>query len=75
MYVIKSCVGTSEEEAQQAMLKGLASRLGIMGELLNFLWRRKYWWLVPMISVLLIFGLLMIFMQSSALAPFIYPLF
>jgi Family of unknown function (DUF5989) len=49
--------------------------MGIMGELLSFFWQHKWWWLTPMVLVLLIFGLLVIFAQSSAIAPFIYTLF
>ena len=56
-------------------LRGMASRFGIMGELLAFLWERKLWWLIPMMVVLLAFGALMLFAQSSAIAPFIYTLF
>lgn len=56
-------------------LRGMASRLGIMGELLAFLWEGKLWWLIPMVLVLLSFGVLLIFAQSSAIAPFIYTLF
>ncbi len=55
--------------------KRLTSKLGIFGELLVFLWRRKLWWMIPMIVVLILFGLLLIFTQSSAVAPFIYTLF
>ena len=51
------------------------SRLGIFGELLRFLWHRKLWWMIPMVVVLVLFGLLMIFTGSSAVAPFIYTLF
>jgi hypothetical protein len=50
-------------------------RLGIVGELFVFLWRRKLWWLIPMVAVLILFGLLLIFAQASAVAPFIYTLF
>ena len=52
--------------------KRLVSKLGIFRELLVFLWRRKLWWMIPMIVVLILFGLLLIFTQSSAVAPFIY---
>jgi len=55
--------------------KRLMSKLGIFGELLVFLWRRKLWWMIPMIVVLILFGLVLIFTQSSAVAPFIYTLF
>ena len=56
-------------------LKGITSRLGIIGELLAFFWQRKLWWLIPMVLVLLLFGLLLIFAQTSSIAPFIYTLF
>ena len=46
-----------------------------MRALLAFLWERKLWWLMPMVLVLLVFGLLLIVAQSSAVAPFIYTLF
>jgi len=56
-------------------LEGLTNRMGIAGELLQFFLNHKWWWLTPMILVLLIFGLLIVFAQSSAIAPFIYTLF
>jgi hypothetical protein len=56
-------------------IRGAARRVGIMGELMQFLWERKLWWLMPMVAVLLVLGILMIFAQSSAIAPFIYTLF
>jgi hypothetical protein len=50
-------------------------RVSIARELLVFLWERKLWWLAPMVAVLLVLGILLIFAQSSAIAPFIYTLF
>ena len=50
-------------------------KLGIMNELMVFLWERKLWWMMPMVLTLLLFGLLIIFAESSAVAPFIYTLF
>jgi hypothetical protein len=55
--------------------RAAARRVGIMGELMGFLWERKLWWLIPMVSVLLLLGALLLFAQSSAIAPFIYTLF
>jgi len=40
-----------------------------------FLRERKKFWLLPIVIVMLLFGALMVFAQSSALAPFIYTLF
>jgi len=57
------------------VLKRLTAKLGIFGELLLFLWKRKLWWMIPMIIVLVLFGLLLILTQGSAIAPFIYTLF
>ena len=53
----------------------VAAKLGIMGELLEFFWERKLWWLIPMVLVLMLFGLLIVFTQGTAVAPFIYTLF
>ena len=39
-------------------LKAAGRRVGIMGELLGFLWERKLWWLMPMVAVLLMLGIL-----------------
>ena len=58
-----------------SLLKTAGRRFGIAGELLNFFVSNKRWWLVPMISVLLLFGIMLILAQSSAIAPFIYTLF
>jgi hypothetical protein len=44
-------------------------------ELWGFLRARKKFFLVPILIVMLCFGLLLIFAQSSVLAPFIYTLF
>jgi hypothetical protein len=55
--------------------RGLLSRIGILGELLVFLWKRKRWWMIPMIVALILFALLLVFAQGSAVAPLIYTLF
>jgi hypothetical protein len=57
------------------ILKGIASRFRVVGEVFSFLWKRKLWWLMPMVFVLVLFGLLMVFAQASGIAPFIYTLF
>ena len=53
----------------------VAGRFGVMRELLSFLWQRKLYWMIPLIVVLLIFGLIIVAGGASFLAPFIYPLF
>ena len=49
--------------------------MAILRDLWGFMKERKKYWLVPIIIVILLFGLLMVFGGSSALAPFIYTLF
>jgi len=46
-----------------------------ISDLWNFLRERKKWWLLPIILVLLLFGVLIVFTSGSAVAPFIYTLF
>ena len=56
-------------------IRSIVTKLGIAGELLKFLWQRKLWWMIPMIVVLLLFVVLLVFAQGSAIGPFIYTLF
>jgi len=56
-------------------MQDFAARMGIMGELMQFLWKRKLYWLMPMIITLMVFIVLIVLSQSSAIAPFIYTLF
>jgi hypothetical protein len=46
----------------------------LLVELWNFLRQTKKWWLFPVVFTLLLLGLL-IWMSSTAAAPFIYTLF
>ena len=47
----------------------------ILTLILNFFWRRKLWWMTPLVAMLLILGILVIFGQSSAISAFIYTIF
>ena len=51
------------------------SKLAIFKEFWQFLKVRKKWWLTPVVVVLVLLGVLLVFAQGSALAPFIYTLF
>jgi competence protein ComGC len=44
-------------------------------DLWSFLKTRKKFWLIPLIVVLVIFGILIVLSAGSAIAPFIYTLF
>jgi hypothetical protein len=56
-------------------MQDILSRLGILGELLQFLWQRKLYWLIPMILVLFIFALLIVLGSNPVTQPFIYTMF
>ena len=47
----------------------------VLKELWQFLMSQKKFWLIPIVLTLGLLGLLLIFAQSSAVAPFIYTLF
>jgi uncharacterized protein DUF5989 len=51
------------------------SKARVLSEFLQFLRQEKKYWLVPIVVVFILFGLLIVFSQSSAVAPFIYTLF
>ena len=51
------------------------SKVKILKELWDFLKVRKRFWLAPIIVILISLSCLVIFAQSSAVAPFIYTLF
>lgn len=57
------------------LFRSMSLNVGIVAQLLNFLWQRKLWWLIPMVTVLLLFALLLIFASASGVGPFIYTLF
>jgi hypothetical protein len=49
--------------------------LEFIKDLWSFLKTRKKYWLIPLILVLVIFGVLIVLSAGSAIAPFIYTLF
>lgn len=51
-----------------------SSSPGFVVEFIDFLLHNKKWWLLPIVAVLLLFGLLMLLGGTGA-APFIYTLF
>ncbi len=56
-------------------ISDFVSRMGILGEFMQFLWARKLWWLMPMFIALGLFVLLIVAGQASGSTPFIYTLF
>ena len=58
------------------MLDKTKSRAGVVGELFSVLKKRKMWWLIPLVAMLLVAGALLILATvAPAFAPFIYTLF
>lgn len=57
----------------------IAQRFRKLGYVFREFWAfmriRKKWWLAPILLIMLMFGLLIVVTQGSALAPFIYTVF
>jgi hypothetical protein len=49
--------------------------MDFLKDLWGFLKQRKKFWLLPLILILLLFGVLIVLTSGSAIAPFIYTLF
>jgi len=49
--------------------------MSFLAEFWKFLRVRKKFWLLPLLIMTVLFGVLLIMAESSALAPFIYTLF
>lgn len=50
------------------------SKLSIFSELWSFMRIRKKFWLLPLLLLIVLLGLLLVFAQTSPLAPFIYTI-
>ena len=50
-------------------------KISIVKEFWEFLKVRKRFWLAPIIIILVLLSLLIVFAETSAVAPFIYTLF
>jgi len=55
--------------------KGNSGKIGILKEFWEFLKYKKLWWMTPIILLMLLLGMLIIFAEGSAVAPFIYAIF
>jgi hypothetical protein len=49
--------------------------MGLLREFWGFMKVRKKFWLFPIILILVLLGALIVFSETSAVAPFIYALF
>jgi len=57
-----------------SIVRGATNRASEFGDLMKFLWKVKLWFLIPFIVLLIIFGMILIFAQSTGIAPFIYTI-
>jgi hypothetical protein len=57
------------------LLEAAMAKSRVFFQLIEFLRVEKKYWLVPIVLVLGLLGILLVFAQSSAIAPFIYTLF
>lgn len=48
--------------------------MSILIELWEFIGSRKKYWMAPVLLIMLLFGILMV-LQGTAVAPFVYTLF
>jgi len=55
--------------------RALTAYLTTVTEFLAFFWRGRTWWLTPVIVALLLMSALVVLLETSAVAPFIYALF
>ena len=64
------------QASQVVELKSYAhqKRVGLVGELWSFLKHNKKWWLLPLLTILVGFGALIV-LSGTAAGPFIYSLF
>lgn len=51
------------------------AKTSLISEFWAFMRVRKKWWLLPIVIVMLLIGSLLVFAQTSVLAPFIYTIF
>lgn len=51
------------------------AKIEMLRELWEFMRVRKKFWLAPILIILVLFGLLLVFVETSPVAPFVYTLF
>lgn len=67
-------MSATEKPKKSNGLTDFFMRLGVLGELLMFLWNRKLYWLIPMIITLLLFAVIIILGNTGVGSIFIYSL-
>jgi hypothetical protein len=52
----------------------ISSRLRTIALLFDFLWKRRLYWLIPLLIVVLMLAVVIILAQLAGIAPFLYPI-
>ena len=63
-----------ENESEFEKVAAAAPDKGLLAEFAEFLHHNKKWWLLPILAILLLYGLIVL-LSGTAAAPFIYTLF
>lgn len=50
-------------------------RLGVVNGLMSFLWRKRLWWMIPILLAVLCVAVIVGLAAHPAAAPFVYTLF
>jgi hypothetical protein len=66
---------TEKTKNDSNALEEFFMKMGILGELLSFLWKRKLYWLIPMMITLLLFAVIIVLGSTGPAGAFIYTLF
>ena len=62
-------------QALKRALGDIGSYFSVFGEVWQFIWARKLWWLAPIVLCLLVLGALLALASATPASPFLYTLF
>lgn len=68
-------IGAASSAKKPSALQDFVMRLGVLGEILVFFWKRRLFWLIPMLLVLGLVAIFIVIGISSPAGAFIYTLF
>ena len=65
-----------DKDYSLSRLESIFLRFGVLGEMMLYFARGKYWWLTPLVLTLGLLGMVLVFLQSiQYVAPFVYLVF
>ena len=64
----------TEEKGKSQFEKVASKNNSVLGDFFDYLKANKKWWLLPIVSTLVLIGILLL-LSTTAAAPFIYTLF